>query len=80
MVFGLQLVVVDAFVLTPQATQVAARWFGPSPDTPRGWMQQIALSASSHRTAVKPADWVSWAVLSTAFVLLAHGILQRIRK
>ena len=80
LMLGLQLAVVDAFVLTPQATRVAARWFGPAPGTPRGWIYQIAMAATSPRTAVEPADWVCWAVLSGAFVLLTHGILQHYRK
>lgn len=77
---GFQLMIVDAFVLTPQATRVASHWFGPSPGTPSGWIHQLAFATSAPRTAVAPASWVRWAVLSTGFVLLAHGVLQKIRK
>jgi len=80
LLIGLQFTVVDAFVLTPQATRFAARWLGPSPGTPGGWLHQIAFATSAPRTAVEPASWVRWAVLSTAFVVLAHGVLQKMRK
>lgn len=73
---GVQLHAVEAFRMTPQATELLSRWFGPPANTPNGAMQQFVVKSGEIRKTFTPPDWIAWACLSAGAVLTVHGGLQ----
>ena len=71
---GLQLRVVETYVLSPGATRVAAKYFGADPYTARGTVETIALATSNPRKALTPPRWLGWAMLAGGFVAVAYGV------
>ena len=79
LLFGLQLRTVEAFVCSPQATQVLADWAGPQKETAQGALHRFVVEKTEHRHVFTPPPWAGWAVLSLGFVLFAHGIWGKFR-
>ncbi len=77
---GLQLRVVDTYVLSPGATRVAARWFGAEPGTVRGTVEWIALETGNPRKALTPPEWLGWALVSSGLVSLAYAVISGRRR
>lgn len=80
LLFGLQLRTVEAFVCTPPATELLARWFGESQGTAQGALQRMVVEKTGHRHIFEPPVWMGWAVLSLGFVLLVHGVWGKVRR
>jgi len=80
LLFGVQLRSVEAFVCTPQATQLLADWFGPDRQTAQGAFHRLVVEKTEHRHVFTPPPWLGWAVLSAGFVLLVHGMWGKWRK
>lgn len=77
LLIGMQLYVVETFIVTPAATQTLAQWFGPSSRSVEGAVQQFVLETASPRKAITPPRWLGLACLATGFVALAYGLLRR---
>ena len=80
LLFGLQLRSIESFVCNGWSTGVLADWFGPPTETAQGAFQRMAAEKTGHRHVFTPPTWVGWAVLSTGFVLLAHGTWGKWRR
>jgi hypothetical protein len=80
LLLGLQLRLVDSYVLTPAATRMLARISGPAPDSPEGTLRQVMIESTSPRQEVRPWPWLGWASLSTGGVLTAFGAMHKWRK
>ena len=74
LLFGLQLRTVEAFVCSPEATQVLADWTGPDEQTAQGAFQRMLVQKTDHRHVIEPPAWLGWAALSIGFVLTAHRL------
>jgi hypothetical protein len=78
LLFGLQLRVVEAYVLTPDATRSLAEWFGTPDDSPRGALERLALQTDSvAHHQVRPPLWLGWAMLSAGAVMVTHGLILK---
>ena len=80
LLFGLQLRTVEAFVCSPQATQVMADWFGPEQQTAQGALHRLVVERTEHRHVFTPPRWAGWAALSVGFVLFVHGLWGKFRR
>ncbi len=75
---GLQLRMVEAYVLTPEATKILAERTGttqvasaaPSPDS---FIADTAVQAG-YRKTLRPPEWVGWPMLSIGAVLILHSL------
>lgn len=82
LLIGLQLRLVQSYVLTPEATRILAKQAvaansGPTP--PR-----LAFAASggspllpSARKVIRPPEWLGWCLLSVGSVLILHSLAMR---
>ena len=77
LVVGLELQVVDSFVLSTGATRALATWTGPVAPSASNNFRQMMMDVSAYRSVISPPAWISWALLSAGGVLTAHGLLQR---
>ena len=77
LLMGMQLRVVETFIVTPAATQTLAHWFGPSSSSVEGVVQQFVLDTASPRKAITPPRWLGFACLAAGFITLAFGLLRR---
>lgn len=80
LLLGMQLRMVDAYVLNPATTNVLARVAGPSADTPQGTLHRLVLESTQPRHAIRPPHWLGWACLSLGGVLAAFGVMHKWRK
>jgi hypothetical protein len=74
---GLQMRMVEAFVFTPESTQVLNDWLGPAPDAPTGAIQRWAVNENLVRKQYRPPLWLGYALISAGGVFFIHGILLR---
>lgn len=77
---GITLKSVESFTLTPTATRLLSRHAGPSTDTPEGALQSMIVENTDQRHMIRPKGWVGWGLLSAGAVLLAHGIILRVKQ
>jgi hypothetical protein len=80
LLFGLQLRTVEAFVCTPEATQLMSSWTGPDQQTAQGALHRLVVEKTEHRHVFNPPGWLGWAVVSIGFVLFAHGVWGKLRR
>ena len=80
LVLGLQLRAIEAFVCTPETTQLLSKWTGPDEQTAQGAFQRLVVEKTERRHVVKPPNWLGWAVLSIGFVLTVHGLWGKWRR
>ena len=76
---GMQMRLVESYVLSPAATRVLADWFGAPPATPTGALQQLATQGNA-RKIVSPPRWLGWASMSLGVMLVAYGVLGKRRQ
>jgi len=72
---GVQLRMVDSFVLTPEATKVLAQTVG-HPAAKADEIRQTAMLDSPApvlKKTVRPPEWIGWALLSFGAVLVLHS-------
>jgi hypothetical protein len=77
---GVQLRVVESYVLSAEATAALAGWTGPAANSPGGMFEQIVVETTSPRRVVTPPRWLGWASLSAGVVLAAFALLGKWRK
>jgi hypothetical protein len=79
LLLGIQLRLVDSYVLTPAATNMLARVSGPPSDSPEGSLRQLMIDSTSPKQQIQPPAWIGWACLSTGGVLTAFGVMRKWR-
>lgn len=73
--FGLQLRVVDSFVLSPSTTRVLYEWFGTGSSPPREAVERIVVESTSPRKIITPPVWLGWALITLGITMTAYGTL-----
>ncbi len=68
---GIQLSVVDSFVLTPGATATIAEWTDSDPGTLPAHFRKVMIASTSPQHVVRPPRWIAWCALSGGFVTVA---------
>ena len=79
LLLGIQLRLVDSFVLNAEFTQVLAEGTGNSvaaADTTTSLMRPFQ-SALPDRKTVTPPEWLGWALLSAGLVLTLHSMAMK---
>jgi hypothetical protein len=74
LLLGLQLRMVDSYVLKPEATRMLAQ--GSSDESADGVAVQAAEAAGARKT-VHPPDWSGWCLMSIGAVLILHSLAMR---
>lgn len=77
---GIQLRLVESYVLTPAATSFLAQVTGPETESPEGTFRQFMVENTRPKHRVQPWPWLGWACLSTGGVLTAFGAMHKWRK
>ena len=76
LMLGIQLQIVDGYVLTEKATQVAAKATGKEPG-PVAQSATLFMPASGPspitQKTVTPPDWLGWMLMSIGSVLVLHS-------
>jgi hypothetical protein len=73
--FGIQLRVVESFVLNDKATQWMAARTDDGQTTPgEMFVRTFPSLAPEERRTITPPTWVGWAVLSFGAVLVLHSV------
>lgn len=76
LMLGIQLQIVDEYVLTEQATQIAAKAAGKEPG-PVAQSASLFLPASGPtpltQKTITPPDWLGWLFMSVGAVLVLHS-------
>jgi hypothetical protein len=76
LLLGIQLRMVDSFVLTPKATKLLAQCAG-HPAAKADEIRQAALldpePAPVLKKTIRPPEWIGWALLSLGAVLILHS-------
>lgn len=76
LMLGIQLQIVDEYVLTDQATQVAAKVTGKAPG-PEAQSASLFMPASGPapltQKTITPPDWLGWLLMSVGSVLVLHS-------
>ena len=76
---GMQMRLVESYVLSPAATRVLADWFGAPPTTLTGATYRLTTQGNARKT-VSPPQWLGWASISLGVMLVAYGVLGKRRK
>ena len=74
---GIQLRVVDSFVLRPGPTRVLVDWFGAPAGTVQGGVERLVVEATSLCTTITPPVWLGWASITTGVILSAYSVLGK---
>ncbi|MEQ8784693.1 MAG: hypothetical protein RIC55_00265 [Pirellulaceae bacterium] len=80
LLIGVQLRLVDSYVLNPTATGVLARITGPPAESPQGSIRQLVVETTSPKKQLRPWPWLGWACLSLGTVLTSFGVMHKWRK
>ncbi len=77
LLFGIQLRVVDAFVLNEPASRFVEKRLNknePAPLASRSLPVSLSSSSAPNREVVRPPNWIGWALLSVGGVLILHSL------
>ena len=75
LLIGIQLRMVDSYVLSPKTTQILAKRSGETKVE-----QQATFAAAKVTTArkvVRPPHWTGWCLMSIGSVLILHALAMR---
>ena len=77
LLIGVQLRMVDSFVLTPRASQFVERnmrQVSVRPDDPYDLNSVLLSAGPTPKRTITPPNWLGWAFLSVGGVLLLHAV------
>jgi len=77
LVIGIQLQVVDTFVLNDSASILLVNQFGADASTPKGAVQRVMVDSGSRSAEWTPEPWFGRSLISLGVVLLSYGTLGR---
>jgi hypothetical protein len=82
LLIGVQLRLVESYVLTPEATSVLARITDDSPSSSasQGSLRQMMVDTAASRQLIRPWPWLGWVCLSLGTVLTSFGVMHKWRK
>jgi len=72
LMLGLQVRLVDSFVLTSDTTRFLAQRFQKAPGA--SYTNMVSTSNSGPRKTLRPPDWLGWAIISFGSVLVLHSL------
>lgn len=72
LLFGVQLRLVDSYVLNERSTEILAKRSGQSVQERTLFI--AASSMSNPRKTIKPPDWIGWCLISVGGVLVLHSL------
>ena len=75
LLFGVQLRLVDSYVLNERATKLLTKESAQTDVLSS--MFYAASSAAGTRKVVKPPDWIGWCLMSVGAVLILHSLAMR---
>ena len=73
--FGMQLRVVESFVLTPWATQALYEQFRTPSSPSKEAIQRIVVESTSPQKTITPPSWLGWAMITAGITLTSFGSL-----
>ena len=75
---GIQLRLVDSYVLNEQATKIVAKIAKPnSPAAANTMPFLVSAPAVQPRHVMRPPKWIGWALLSVGGVLILHSLAMQ---
>ena len=74
---GLQLRIVESFVMRLEVSQFLKRWLRTVEGKTPGMLHRLFPDGAPVRQTITPPEFVSWALLATGIVLLAHIYSRR---
>lgn len=77
LLIGVQLRLVDSYVLTSGATNALARITGPPAESPHGAFRQIVVDTAAPKKRIRPWPWLGWACISLGTVLASYGVMHK---
>jgi hypothetical protein len=79
LLLGIQVRMVETYVLTPESTRRLSEWFGPpsGEPAPTGALQRWALRENLARKQFRPPQWLGYSLLSAGGVMIVHGFFLR---
>lgn len=72
LVLGIQMRLVDSFVLTPKSTRFLATRFQNEPGS--GIARIVPSGGPGPRKTLRPPEWLGWALISIGSVLILHSL------
>lgn len=69
---GIQMRVVDSFVLSVESTRFLAHRFQNAPGA--GFTRMTSTGSSGPRKTLHPPEWIGWALISLGSVLVLHSL------
>ncbi len=72
LLLGLQVRLVDKFVLTSDTTRFLAQRFQNAPGA--GFTNAVSTSNAGPRKTLHPPEWLGWAIISVGSVLVLHSL------
>jgi len=76
-IFGVELLIVESFVLNIKASSYVVKELGSSRVSAKGAIQRLVVDVQGQRVSLTPPNWVRWLTLSTGVILLAYGVWGR---
>lgn len=70
---GIQLRLVESYVLRPDVTRYLARWSHPNDGTTTSTVRQMFIDGTAPRKVVTPPAWLGWIFITGGVVLAARG-------
>ena len=77
---GAQMLVVEDFTLSPEATRFLARWTIDKSENAQAAVTRFVTDNTPVRHTISPQRWVCWTFLCVGGVLVGYGLLARYRK
>ncbi len=74
---GLQLRMVDSYVLNPKATQALAKQSVENSNAFQQATTMFATKTITPRKVVRPPEWLGWFLCSLGAVLIMHSLAMR---
>lgn len=82
LLIGIQLRLVQSYVLTPEATRMMAKQAvaansGPAPPKLAFAAREPSPLLPAARKVIRPPEWLGWCLLSVGSVLILHSLSMR---
>jgi hypothetical protein len=71
LMLGIQMRMVDSFVLSSESTKFLAARF---PNAKGATIANMSSSSSGPRKTLRPPEWLGWALISAGSVLVLHSL------